>query len=53
MTELNEALEAHAAGDLEATVVAEREAMVAVAEQAMKAGKSRKEAGELAMKARS
>lgn len=34
----------------EATVVAEREAMVAVAEQAMKAGKSRKEAGELAMK---
>ena len=35
----------------EATVVAEREAMVAVAEQAMRAGKSRKEAGELAMKA--
>lgn len=34
----------------EATVVAEREAMVAVAEQAMKAGKSRKEAGDLAMK---
>ncbi|CAE7416046.1 HOP2 [Symbiodinium natans] len=34
----------------EATVVAEREAMVAVAEQAIKAGKSRKEAGELALK---
>mmetsp|Transcript_61658 Transcript_61658/g.193245 ORF Transcript_61658/g.193245 Transcript_61658/m.193245 type:complete len:473 (-) Transcript_61658:64-1482(-) len=34
----------------EATVVAEREAMITVAEQAMKAGKSRKEAGELAMK---
>merc|ERR1740123_825749 len=34
----------------EATLVAEREAMIAVAEQAMKAGKSRKEAGELAVK---
>eukprot|EP00930_Biecheleria_cincta_P090279 TRINITY_DN7962_c0_g2_i1.p1 TRINITY_DN7962_c0_g2~~TRINITY_DN7962_c0_g2_i1.p1 ORF type:complete len:780 (-),score=167.99 TRINITY_DN7962_c0_g2_i1:151-2490(-) len=34
----------------EATLVAEREAMVAVAEQALKAGKSRKEAGELALK---
>uniref|UniRef100_A0A7S2JWF7 CS domain-containing protein n=1 Tax=Zooxanthella nutricula TaxID=1333877 RepID=A0A7S2JWF7_9DINO len=34
----------------EATTVAEREAMVIVAEQALKAGKSRKEAGELAMK---
>ncbi|CAJ1395712.1 unnamed protein product [Effrenium voratum] len=34
----------------EATVVAEREAMAAVAEQALKAGKSRKEAGELALK---
>jgi len=34
----------------EATVVAEREAMITVAEQAMKAGKTRKEAGELAMK---
>mmetsp|Transcript_130110 Transcript_130110/g.324379 ORF Transcript_130110/g.324379 Transcript_130110/m.324379 type:complete len:786 (-) Transcript_130110:56-2413(-) len=34
----------------EASVVAEREAMVAVAEQALRAGKSRKEAGELAQK---
>mmetsp|Transcript_85803 Transcript_85803/g.179281 ORF Transcript_85803/g.179281 Transcript_85803/m.179281 type:complete len:788 (+) Transcript_85803:71-2434(+) len=34
----------------EATVVAEREALVAVAEQALRAGKSRKEAGELAAK---
>lgn len=34
----------------EATVVAEREALVAVAEHALKAGKSRKEAGELAAK---
>eukprot|EP00933_Yihiella_yeosuensis_P083229 TRINITY_DN97422_c0_g1_i1.p1 TRINITY_DN97422_c0_g1~~TRINITY_DN97422_c0_g1_i1.p1 ORF type:complete len:801 (+),score=186.00 TRINITY_DN97422_c0_g1_i1:49-2403(+) len=34
----------------EATVVAEREAMVAVAEQALRAGKSQKEAGELALK---
>lgn len=34
----------------EATVVAEREAMVVVAEQALQAGKSRKEAGELALK---
>lgn len=34
----------------EATLVAEREAMVVVAEQALRAGKSKKEAGELAMK---
>lgn len=34
----------------EATIVAEREAMVAVSEQALRAGKNRKEAGDLAMK---